>query len=162
MNLPDNPLESFRKRNAHLYPGVVALEKHTANAAPGITKKAGPAPVSLRIVICGIVRGGKNNICITRTGHRFPNKKWAQWRDEAVTQVKDQLKLGFQTITEPVNVRLTYVAENHRRHDMPAILDSIFHLLERAKVVEDDVQIWVTESSRSFDKDSPRCEIQFL
>src|ERR1035437_3171040 len=36
MNLPDNPLESFRKRNVHLYPGAVLLKLETTNAAPGV------------------------------------------------------------------------------------------------------------------------------
>jgi Holliday junction resolvase RusA-like endonuclease len=162
MNLPENPLESFRKRNAHLYPDVVTLKKDTANAAPGITKKAGPAPVSLRIVICHQVMGGKNNICITRTGHRFPNKKWAAWRDEAVRGVLEQLPRGFKTISAPVNVRVTYVAGDRRRRDCPAILDAVWHVLEKSGVVSDDTLLWPVESSRTFDQDSPRCEIEFL
>lgn len=37
MKLPDNPLESFRKRNAHLYPGAVPLKAETVNAAQGFS-----------------------------------------------------------------------------------------------------------------------------
>ena len=118
--------------------------------------------VFLRLVICGQVKGGKNNICITRTGHRFPNAAWGKWRDEAMMGVKEQLKPGFKTIAEPVNVRLTYIAGDKRRRDMPAIIDSIWHVLEKVGVVSDDTLLWVAESSRSYNKDSPRAEIEFL
>jgi Holliday junction resolvase RusA-like endonuclease len=106
--------------------------------------------------------GGKNNIRITRTGHRFPNKKWAVWRDEAVRGVREQLSRHFKTITEPVNVRVTYVAGDRRRRDCPAILDAVWHVLEKAGVVADDTLLWPVESIRSYDKDSPRCEIEVL
>jgi Holliday junction resolvase RusA-like endonuclease len=113
----------------------------------------------LRIVFKGQVRGGKNNIIITRTGRRFPNKEWAKWRDEAVRSVLSQLPKGFQTITEPVSVRLDYVAGDKRRRDFPAICDAIWHVLEKAGVVADDTLLWPTQSSRNYDKISPRCEI---
>src|ERR1035437_3446263 len=132
-------------------PGAVALKAQTTNAAPG-----------LRIVICGQIRGGKNSVKTTRTGKRYPEKKWAQWRDEAVRGVLEQLPRGFKTISAPVNVRVTYVAGDRRRRDCPAILDAVWHVLEKSGVVSDDTLLWPVESSRTFDKDSPRCEIQFL
>lgn len=124
--------------------------------------KMKPDNSNLRIVICGQIMGGKNNICITRTGHRFPNKKWARWRDDAVRGVREQLSRHFKMITEPVNMRVTYVAGDRRRRDCPAILDAVWHVLEKAGVVADDTLLWPVESSRSYDKDSPRCEIEFL
>ena len=96
---------------------------------------------------------------VTRSGHRFPRKSWAKWRDEAVNQVKSQLPINFETLTERVNVRLTYLAGDLRRRDQPAILDSIFHVLERSGVVQDDTLIWVNESTRGFDRENPRAEI---
>jgi hypothetical protein len=123
----------------------------------------------LRLVIIGQIRGGKNNITVTRTGKRFPNKVWANWRDKAVSQVLEQLPDGFphqtygvQQFIEPVNISLDYVAGDKRRRDMPAIIDSIFHVLEKAGVVSDDTLLWVSESSRSYDKQNPRAVITFL
>lgn len=113
-----------------------------------------PKPTA-RLVITGQIRGGKNNICITRTGRRFPNKEWAKWRDAAVSEIKRQLPTCFKPMDIPINMRLNYIAGDKRRRDMPAILDSIFHIVERAGVVVDDTLLWVTESSRSYDKKHP-------
>jgi Holliday junction resolvase RusA-like endonuclease len=108
------------------------------------------------------IAGGKNNIIICRNGLRFPKKSWAEWRDRNVTAVRLQLPQGFQTITEPVNVRLDYRAGDKRRRDMPAIVDAIFHVLEKCAIVSDDTLIWVTESSRVYDKENPGATITFL
>lgn len=113
------------------------------------------------LVFNGQIRGGKNNMVVTRTGHRFPKKSWATWRDAEVITITQQLPLGFKTITEPTNISLNYFAGDRRRRDMPAIIDAIFHVLEKAGVVQDDTLLWVSESSRSYDKDNPRAEILF-
>lgn len=138
--------------------GSVALKPHTANAEPKLV--CGRSINCL--VIEGQIRGGKNNMIVTRTGLHFPKPAWAKWRDEAVNQVKPQLPVGFKPFSEPINVRLTYVSGDNRRRDMPAILDSIFHVLEKAGVVTDDTLIWVSESSRAYDKSKPRAIVEFL
>jgi Holliday junction resolvase RusA-like endonuclease len=160
MELPTDPLESFRKRNPHLYPAPAVEPENTKSAVH--PQKCEFSHVGFRLVICGQIRGGKNNIIITRTGRRFPNPKWAAWRDAAVMEVQRQLPRGFAAFTQPVNVRLEYVAGDHRRRDNPAIVDAIWHVLEKAGVVTDDVLLWPTESSRGYDKDSPRAVITFL
>ena len=116
----------------------------------------------MRIIIIGQIMGGKNNIIVTRTGHRFPKPSWARWRDDAVRQVKQFIPRGFTPIDSPVNVRLAYFAGDKRRRDMPAIIDSVWHVLEKAGIVTDDWHLWVSESSRGFDKGNPRAEITFL
>ncbi len=116
----------------------------------------------LHIVVSGQIMGGKNNICITRTGHRYPNAKWAKWRDLAVRSVQSQLPIDFKKICEPVNISLDYYTRDKRRRDMPAIVDSIFHVLEKAGVVSDDTHLWVIRSTRSYDKANPRADIRFL
>ena len=119
------------------------------------------APQKLCLVLKGQVRGGKNNITVTRTGKRIPNAKWAKWRDEQVKLVKSQLPKGFKTITVDTSITLDYAAGDRRRRDMPAIIDSVFHVLEKAGVVSDDTLLWVTGSSRTYSKESPCCEILF-
>lgn len=114
----------------------------------------------LDIHIFGQVRGGKNNITVTRSGKRYPNKSWAKWRDIAVSQVRQQWHSPM--FTGPVNVRLEYFAGDKRKRDMPAIIDAIFHVLEKSGVVEDDCLLWVAESSRGYDKKNPRAIITFL
>ena len=115
----------------------------------------------LKLVFSGQIMGGKNNLIITRTGHRFPRKSWADWRDRQVASIKSQLPSGFQTIIEPVNVRLDYFAGDKRRRDMPAIIDSIWHVLEKAGVVADDTLLWVSESSRGFSRENPGATLFF-
>lgn len=129
---------------------------------PAIAFPEKPKPSSLCLSIVGQIRGGKNNIIVTRSGHRFPNPTWSKWRDDAVAEIKKQLPSNFRTITEPCLIRMDYVAQDMRRRDMPAIVDSVFHVLEKAGVVKDDTLLWVSESSRGYDKNSPRCDIWFL
>jgi hypothetical protein len=156
-SIPTNVSKSVRDLNPHIY--GVQPPARTVNQKTGritfIEKK------QLRLVITGQTRGGKNSMGVTRTGRHYPKKDWAAWRDAAVMQIQAQLPPGFQTITEPVNARLEYVASNHRRHDQPAILDAIFHVLERAEIVRDDCLIWVTNSTRSYDKANPRAVLTF-
>jgi Holliday junction resolvase RusA-like endonuclease len=112
------------------------------------------------LYLFGQVRGGKNNMIVTRTGLHFPKPEWAKWRDAKVDEIKHQLPAGFKPYTVPVNMKFHYVAGDKRRRDMPAILDSIFHVLERAGVVKDDSLIWVTESERGYDPKKPFCSMQ--
>lgn len=181
MNLPNNPLKSFQARNPHLYGGVARtdagrqcdssplMDGRSANAAPGIIQRERNAWLErnvgapgLRIVICGQVRGGKNNAGRKKSGGSYAKPLFKKWRDEAVRSVHEQLPRGWVSIHQPVNVRVTYVSGDRRRRDCPAILDAVWHILERAGVVADDTLLWPVESSRSYDKDSPRCEIEFL
>ena len=99
---------------------------------------------------------------VTRTGRRFPKASWAKWRDEAVAQVKSQLPSDWKPIATPTNIRLEYVAGDKRRRDMPAIIDAVFHVLEKAGFVKDDTLLWVSESSRSYNKLGALCGITVL
>jgi len=117
-------------------------------------------PLVLRLT--GQVRGGKNGMGVTRTGRHYAKPTFARWRDDAVRQIRCQLPSGWKPIDVPCNVRLDYVAGDRRRRDMPAVLDAIFHALEKAECCVDDTLIWVTQSSRSYDKAAPGVTITFL
>ena len=110
----------------------------------------------------GQVRGGKNNMGRTKTGKSYPKKLFADWRAEAIRQIRAQLPSGWMPVTVPCNVRLDYVAEDRRRRDMPAVLDAIFHCMERAEFCVDDTLLWIAESSRSYDKNNPGVTITIL
>lgn len=112
--------------------------------------------------ITGQIAGGKNNICITRTGHRFPKKSWVVWRDAAVAEVARQIPRGWKPLNSPQSIRLDYIAGDRRRRDFPAICDAVWHVLERAGVVTDDTHLWPAESTRSYDKEAPGVTITFL
>jgi len=127
-------------------------------AAPAAPRRADVPKLVLRLT--GQVRGGKNNMGRTKTGKSFPKKAFADWRAEAIRQIKTQFT--GEPIAVPCNVRLDYVAEDRRRRDFPAICDALWHALERAGVVEDDTLLWPAQSSRSYDKAAPGCTITFL
>ena len=137
-------------------PGAVALKAHTGNAA------LGALPFTINISISGQIMGGKNNMIVTRTGLHFPRPAWAKWRDQVVREIKSQLPAGWQPIGVPCDVSLEYVAGDRRRRDMPAILDSIFHCLEKAGVVTDDTLLWIAKSSRRHDKQNPMARLEFF
>jgi len=112
--------------------------------------------VSCSLMFPGSIKGGKNSMQIAKNGHHYALKSWAQWRNRMVMLIRAQLPPDWQPITIPVTMRLDYYAADHRRHDQPAILDSIFHVLEKAGVVADDTLIWVDSGSRQYDKAEPR------
>lgn len=116
----------------------------------------------MTIQISGQIMGGKNNICITRTGHRFPKPAWAKWRDKAVAEVRAQLPPNWKPIDAPTNVRLDYVCGDKRRRDFPAICDSVWHVLEKSGFVADDTHLWPVASTRRHDKQCPRMYITVL
>jgi Holliday junction resolvase RusA-like endonuclease len=114
---------------------------------------------SIDIVVTGQIRGGKNNMIVLRSGIHIPKKEWAKWRDQKVAEVKAQLPKGWKPIDKPTNFSLKYVAGDKRRRDLPAIIDSLYHVLEKAGVVADDTFLWMTLSSRDYDKEKPRAEL---
>jgi Holliday junction resolvase RusA-like endonuclease len=90
----------------------------------------------------GQIHGGKNNMCITRTGRHYPNPKFVIWRDDMFRQIKEQFPLGIATIgSRFLKWSFEYTPSDNRRRDVPAILDSIFHVMERAFIVKDDCLI---------------------
>lgn len=120
-----------------------------------------PCRSCLTIEISGQVSGGKNNMMVTRLGRHFPKKSWAKWRDAKVAEVRGQLPRSWKPISVPTKIELEYVSGDRRRRDQPAIIDAIFHVLEKAGVVADDTLLWISKSSRSYDKKNPRAIIHF-
>lgn len=128
--------------------GVALLEAVTGRKAES---------QSITITITGQIRGGKNNYIVTRKGKHIPKKEWAKWRDEKVEEVRNQLPQAWEPVSTPVKCSMEYVTGDKRRRDFPAVVDSVFHVLEKAGVVTDDTLIWVTTSSRSYSKERPKC-----
>lgn len=96
---------------------------------------------------------------VTRKGKHIPKEEWKNWRDEKVREVLAQLPWDWEPFREPLNIMVHYVAGDRKRRDMPAILDSVFHVLEKAGFVEDDTLLWVSRSTREYDKQNPRLAI---
>lgn len=96
--------------------------------------------MNLEFQITGQCPSGKNAVVITRSGHRFPGKRFVKWRDGALKEIQPQKNKvkSWLPLSQPVNVDIQYTAGDKRRRDAPGILDAIWHLLEKAEIVTDD------------------------
>ena len=137
-------------------PELVCPVASFSSPAPQVT------PILISVTIHGQIRGGKNNMIVTKKGKHVPKKNWATWRDDAVNQVTGQLPPNWEPISIPANIFLEYVAGDRKRRDFPAILDAIFHVLEKSGFCVDDTLLWPTKSTRAYDKEKPRATISVL
>lgn len=116
---------------------------------------------SFSFTIHSIIRGGKNAMKVYK-GRHYPDRKWAQWRDRIVADLKEILKPTLETqIKNPCKMNVLYVPGDSKRRDMTSMLDSLFHCMERAGLISDDGLIkdlfWTTFST---DRKNPRVEIE--
>lgn len=122
----------------------------------------------MKVTLEGQMVSGKNSIIVTRTGQRFPSKRFKDWRDTASIQLTRQLPKGnlryanLVAFPKPERVSLTvlYWPGDLIRRDAPGMLDALCHLLERTQVVEDDAQIkTVNWQEMDLDRARPRVEL---
>ena len=111
----------------------------------------------IKFTLLGQLPSGKNAVKITRTGHRYPGKRFALWRENAQFMVPKQT-LPYD---EPLRITVEYYHGDLRRRDVPGMLDAILHLLEHGKFLTDDKHIvecmW---THRGLDRGLPRAEIK--
>lgn len=113
-------------------------------------------PLSLCFTLWGQIPSGKNAVLITRTGHRYPAKRFVKWRTEAMRQ----LPPVAGPFLGPLHLIVDYVKGDLRRRDLPGMTDAILHLIEKAGYVLDDAQV-VQQTWTPFpiDRKHPRCTI---
>jgi Holliday junction resolvase RusA-like endonuclease len=120
----------------------------------------------IEFTIYGIPAGSKNNMGITRTGHHYPKKRFATWRDNVVRDLKLTMQESVDACVYfdvPCLIRVFYWAGDKRRRDVPAMLDGIFHCFERAGLVSDDSLIREVQWYHyGYDKKNPRMEIKLV
>lgn len=111
---------------------------------------------------------GKNAVMVTRTGQRFPSKRFKDWRDVASIQLTRQLPkdvLRYANLVafpkpQRVSLAVRYWPGDLIRRDAPGMLDALCHLLERTQVVEDDAQIKSVQwEEQPLDRARPRVEL---
>lgn len=104
------------------------------------------------------IPSGKNRIIITRTGHRFPEKRFSNWRKAAIESIAPQI-LPFEDTAE-VKMFVSYTPGDRIRRDVTGMMDAIFHLVEKVGIVTDDAKIkdveWTTNPVQPH---APRCEV---
>ena len=99
---------------------------------------------------------------VTKAGRHYAREPFKIWRNAAVAEIRRQMPSQWIPIAEPCNVRLIYVAGDRRRRDMPAVIDAIWHVLEKAGVVADDTLLWIAHSTREYSAANPHALIMFL
>lgn len=112
------------------------------------------------LILEGQVRGGKNNMKVTRSGHHYPNPSFLLWATTAILSLKRQKQ--FPTLCDDNNGNwcFIYTPADRKRRDITAILDSVFHCLERAMIVSDDSIIRnITFITLPPNKNNPKLEI---
>lgn len=92
------------------------------------------APIVLFHQLCS----GKNAVGVTRSGHHYPNKRFAEWRADATTQLRALNCIPTRPIDYPVHLSVRYWAGDKRTRDVSGMLDALFHLLVHAKILKDD------------------------
>src|SRR3990167_7696793 len=85
---------------------------------------------------------GKNSVKTTRTGQRYPTKRFDIWRGEVITQMENQCpvsSLANRFLTLRCEIR--YWPNDKRTRDVPGMEDALCHCLERAGIIANDGQI---------------------
>lgn len=88
--------------------------------------------------ISGQIPSGKNSVIVTRSGLRFPSKRFVAWRKHALEEINKTKAKCEPIINFPVSVVVQYIAADKRRRDMPGMIDALWHVLEKAEIVADD------------------------
>lgn len=96
---------------------------------------------------------GKNNFGVTRNGIHYPKKNFINFRGEAIRQIIKQLPSNFRTIKNECKLNIIYCPADKRTRDATAIIDAIFHIFEKAGIIENDNQIKQIEYSEKTNQD---------
>lgn len=109
------------------------------------------------------IPSGKNAVQITRTGKRYPGKRFKAWRDAEMLSVKQKMaatRIKPVSFDGPVSMIVDYVPGDNIRRDVPGLLDALCHLIEKVGLVQDDAQVkcvqWTTFPVQP---KRPRCSV---
>lgn len=114
----------------------------------------------IRFTLTGQIPSGKNSVIVTRSGMRFPAKRFKLWREDAFKQLDAQVpNVKVPEDWDPL-VRVKYRPGDLRRRDVPGMIDALYHLLEKYGTVDDDARLrniqWTTFD---IDRANPRTEV---
>ena len=116
--------------------------------------------INLTFRLSGQIPSGENAVKITRTGMRYPDKRFKAWRDYALRQCGG---MTAKPHDQPVALIVDYVPADYRRRDLPGMLDALCHLLEKAGILADDCLVhkcsWQTYDP---DKDRAGCTVTVM
>ena len=117
----------------------------------------------MKIILRGQIPSGKNQQQIAFVRGRlvkFPNRRFKAWREAALLQFLPQAR-GIYTLVRPCVLRVAYWPGDRIRRDVSGMLDALFHLLERGRLVENDCLIeHVVWRRMALDRTAPRVEME--
>lgn len=110
----------------------------------------------------GQMPSGKNQMHITRTGHRYPNARFVTWREDAMQQLHRQSQEHAQEglclpLSSTISLFVTYTPGDARTRDVSGMLDALFHVIVKAGLLADDGLVWgVTWRREAMDRQNPK------
>lgn len=100
--------------------------------------------------ITGQMTSGKNSIVVTRSGLRFPSKRFKAWRDAVVPELEIQRgKCTLFPVSTPVSLECEYTPGDRRTRDVPGMLDALLHVIVKAGLLVDDGLVWAVTWRRA-------------
>lgn len=111
--------------------------------------------------ITGQMTSGKNSIVVTRSGMRFPSKRFKTWREEVLKQLAPQVCAYTQEgaslpLQSTISLECVYRPGDRRTRDVPGMLDALLHLIVKAGLLVDDGLVWgVTWRREDMDRNNP-------
>lgn len=110
----------------------------------------------MTFTLTGQIPSGKNAVIVTRTGMRFPAKRFKLWREQALEQLAPQLPVKLRPIDTTVTLECEYTPGDRRTRDVPGMLDALLHLIVKAGLLVDDGLVWgVTWRRTEMDRNNP-------
>lgn len=94
--------------------------------------------MSITFTLSGILPSGKNAVVVTRTGHRFPKKRFTDWRTQAMQELRQQCDGYPQPLRERLALIVDYTPGDRRTRDVAGMIDALCHLFERSGLIEND------------------------
>ena len=115
----------------------------------------------MTFVLNGQMPSGKNAVRITRTGHRYPDKRFVAWREDALDQLRKPVARYAQEgaclpLQSTIALECEYTPGDRRTRDVPGMLDALLHLIVKAGLLTDDGLVWaVTWRRMEMDRKQP-------
>lgn len=107
--------------------------------------------------IVGQMTSGKNSVVVTRSGMRFPSKRFKAWRDDVLPQLEIQRgQCAWFPLQTPITLECEYTPGDRRVRDVPGMLDALLHVIVKAGLLTDDGLVWaVTWRRNEMDRQRP-------
>lgn len=115
----------------------------------------------MTFVIAGQLTSGKNSVVVTRSGMRFPSKRFKTWREEVIMQLSPQVATYAQEgaclpLESTISLECEYTPGDRRTRDVPGMLDALLHVIVKAGLLVDDGLVWaVTWRRMDMDRNQP-------